>query len=631
MKKLFIIEDNKLLLSYMEKQLTKAGHEVTTTASSLPALEMLVAHTPDVVFIDYFLPGLNGDKLCQIIRKMEHLKNAYLVVMSAAASELRLESSNIDASAIIAKGSFKETVQHMLSVIKDSEVSPSALPASEIMGIDSVRPRQITNELLDQNRHLQTMLDSISEGIVEIIGGRIVYTNPIALNLLDKSEDQLLATYLADLFDEPALAQVESLIQSETNRPPTIEQNRPIQLHEKMLSIRKLPFQDGANTIILLITDVTEQMHLEAERKRAESILRESEEMARVLLNATAEAVALIDPKGVVFDVNEACAQRYNRTKAEMIDSIVWDFLPTELADYRKEKADGVFQTAEAIRFEDEYQGTWNDNVISPILDTNGRVFRLAVFSRDITEHKKMQEQIVLSEKLVATGQLAASIAHEINSPLQAVTSILGTLRKKYGDSEELLDSFDLLSRAFVSIGDTVKNLLDLNRPGKAKKQPTDLNDIIRKTVDLVRSLLKKNRVSVKLNLSPDTPTMIVSPQQLNHVVLNLITNAVEAMTNVSKTAGWKERTSAGGEVCIQSNCRNSDVVIRVTDTGPGIPKTDLEHIFDPYYSRKKTMGMGIGLSICHGIIEDHGGSITADNSPDGGAVFTITLPINRP
>ena len=316
------------------------------------------------------------------------------------------------------------------------------------------------------------------------------------------------------------------------------------------------------------------------------------------------------------------------KTKAEIIDSILWDLLPAELADYRKEKAEHVFQTAEVIRFEDEHLGTWNDNVICPILDTNGKVMRLAVFSRDITDHKRIQEQLVRSERLVAAGQLATSIAHEINSPLQAVTAMLGYLKNKYSDSEELLNSFDLLNEAFISVRDTVRNLLDLNRPGKEKKQLTNPNDIIEKTVDLVRSYLKKNNVSVKLDLSPDMPRMVISPQQLNHAVLNLINNAVEAMSNVSKAAGWKERTTVGREINIQTNRRNNTAVIRVTDTGPGIPNVDLEHIFDPYYTRKKTMGMGIGLSICHGIIEDHGGTITADNLPEGGAVFTITLPV---
>ena len=98
---------------------------------------------------------------------------------------------------------------------------------------------------------------------------------------------------------------------------------------------------------------------------------------------------------------------------------------------------------------------------------------------------------------------------------------------------------------------------------------------------------------------------------------LNLINNSVEAMAGVSD----------GRELMIESNLRSKNIIIKVADTGPGIPKKSMKHIFDPFYTKKKKMGMGIGLSICHGIIDDHNGSITVKNSPEEGAVFTITLP----
>ena len=124
---------------------------------------------------------------------------------------------------------------------------------------------------------------------------------------------------------------------------------------------------------------------------------------------------------------------------------------------------------------------------------------------------------------------------------------------------------------------------------------------------------------------------MIASPQQLGHVFLNLINNSVEAMSGVSKSEGkWKERAKIGGDISIKTMLKKNHVVIQVSDTGPGIAEEDLEHIFDTFYTRKKTLGMGIGLSICNGIIEDHNGTITAKNIKDGGAVFTITLPVKK-
>ncbi|MBT6503126.1 MAG: GHKL domain-containing protein [Deltaproteobacteria bacterium] len=110
---------------------------------------------------------------------------------------------------------------------------------------------------------------------------------------------------------------------------------------------------------------------------------------------------------------------------------------------------------------------------------------------------------------------------------------------------------------------------------------------------------------------------------------MNLISNAIEAMAGTSKSKdGWKIRETADGKITVNSNLGKDNIIINIADTGPGISKEDMAHIFDPFYTRKKEMGMGIGLSLCHGIIEDHNGSIAAKNSPEGGTIFTIILPI---
>jgi len=264
---------------------------------------------------------------------------------------------------------------------------------------------------------------------------------------------------------------------------------------------------------------------------------------------------------------------------------------------------------------------------INPSDLSEGRIFTVM----DITQTKLMQDQLIRSERLAATGQLAASIAHEINSPLQAVTVLLGTLQKKYIDDEALTNNFELLKGAFASIRNTVKNLLDLNRPGQEVKQPTNINRIIEKTVDLVGSHIKKNKIKVHLDLSANVTDIHASPQQLNQCILNMINNAVEAIIGTSRSKnGSMARTAPGGEINIKTDLKERNIIIKITDTGPGIPEEELQHIFDPFFTRKKKMGMGVGLSICHGIIEDHGGVLTAENAPQGGVVMTITLPINE-
>ncbi|MDY6857107.1 MAG: ATP-binding protein [Thermodesulfobacteriota bacterium] len=274
-------------------------------------------------------------------------------------------------------------------------------------------------------------------------------------------------------------------------------------------------------------------------------------------------------------------------------------------------------------------KGKRSYNVIqSPILQEDGSVSLMAVY-RDITMTKQLQHQLIRSERLSATGQLAATIAHEINSPLQGITSLLNAIKRTYNEDERLLEYLSLVKSGFISIRDTVKKLLDLNRPGNENKQLINVNMVIENTVELLKSHLNKNRVKIILNLSSGIPNITASPQQLGQVFMNLINNAIEAMTGNSKsTNAWKTTEKTGGRITINSKLRKNNITIEVADTGPGIAKEDIEYIFDPFYTSKKEMGMGIGLSLCHGIIEDHNGSITAKNSPLGGAIITITLPI---
>ncbi len=263
------------------------------------------------------------------------------------------------------------------------------------------------------------------------------------------------------------------------------------------------------------------------------------------------------------------------------------------------------------------------------VRDDKGRPINIMGSFVDTTHQKLLQEKLIRSERLAATGQLAASIAHEINSPLQAITFLLTSLKEKYQDDKELLEDIELLRATYGSIRDTVKNLLDLNRPGKERKQPVDINSIIVNTVSLLRSYLKKNKIHLELNLSNKVPSIKASPQQLGQVLMNLIKNSVEAINSPSGSVPVSQVIVEGGQIIIRTRLRKGNVIIEVSDTGSGISKESMKNIFDPFFTKKKKMGMGVGLSICHGIIEDHNGSIDARNSPQGGAVFTIKLPIS--
>jgi len=329
--------------------------------------------------------------------------------------------------------------------------------------------------------------------------------------------------------------------------------------------------------------------------------------------------IALYDIEGNLIYVNESCLKMWGYDESEALGKPVVDFWlrEKEAAKVMKALIDKGTWTGELIAKRKD-NSLFNAQVLARLItDDKGKDVHVVSSFIDVTKEKILQDELIRSERLAASGGLAASIAHEINSPLQGIRSIISSIERNYKQDEGLVENLNLIKGGFTSIRDIVKRLLDLNRPGKEKKQPMNVNRVIEDTAMLLKGHLKKNTVKVNLILSSRVPTITASPQQLGQLFLNLINNSVEAMAGVSN----------GKNLIINSNLRGENIVIKVADTGPGIPKRALKHIFDPFYTKKKKMGMGIGLSICHGIMEDHKGSIAVKNSPDGGAVFTITLP----
>jgi PAS domain S-box-containing protein len=364
------------------------------------------------------------------------------------------------------------------------------------------------------------------------------------------------------------------------------------------------------------------------EFKRAEELMRYKE-----LFENVGDSVFILNQKGIIMECNDRVQESTGFAPPELVSMPISQLAVDDQAALARRMLQQVAGQKES-RF--ELQLKTKDGRAVPFEISCRPVVYLGepcflCVARDVTQTKQMQNQLVRSERLAATGQLAASIAHEINSPLQGITALLNVLRSTYSGDEYLQRKLELIKSAFNSIRDTVKNLIDLNRPGKEKMQLTDMNQVIENTVALVKSLLKKNMINVHLLPEAQNSTFIASPQQIGQVLMNLINNSVEAITGMP---GYFERAhlSQGGEcsITIQTFNRNDHFVIEVKDSGPGIPPGDLNRIFDPFFTSKKPMGMGVGLAICHGIIEEHQGKITAENAPDGGAVFTITLPLRQ-
>ena len=267
-KKILVVDDNRMILKFLSNLLDGEGHEVKTCEDGLSALSLLTTFEPDIVFVDLIIPKIGGDKLCQIIRTMEHMKDCYLVIISAAVAEMDLDFKKIGVNACIAKGPFGQMGKHVLAAINDSN-DPSTFNSEHgIVGIASVNgipvyARRMTKELLGRNRHLETILESMNEGIVEVYTGRVVYANSAAVKLFAVPLENLLSAKPQDLFDDVFTSRITALMNRDTKKMPVVGLSRPLELNRRQIVIRSFPVKGEADTTILLITDVTDQRDLE--------------------------------------------------------------------------------------------------------------------------------------------------------------------------------------------------------------------------------------------------------------------------------------------------------------------------------------------------------------------------------
>ncbi|MFC1827980.1 response regulator [Thermodesulfobacteriota bacterium] len=261
-KKILIVDDNRVMLSFMTTTLEREGHEVISAEDGFSALNILTTFSPDIMFVDLIMPKISGDKLCRIVRKMQHLSDCYLVVISAAVVEMDFDYTEIGADACIAKGPFGKMAEHVLAAVEASDAPHREDRMTEIVGLDDVYARQMTKELLSRNRHLQTILESIAEGILEVYSQRIVYANSAAVSLFEMPQEKLLASYCIDLFDDSLRPKLEWLMNPETEEPREIGLVTPIELNHRQVTIKNLPVKEERSTSILLITDVTERRRL---------------------------------------------------------------------------------------------------------------------------------------------------------------------------------------------------------------------------------------------------------------------------------------------------------------------------------------------------------------------------------
>jgi two-component system, cell cycle sensor histidine kinase and response regulator CckA len=270
--KILLIDDDRVFLKYLTRQLETAGHDVATAVDGISALNLLTDITPDVIFLDLILPKIDGDKLCRVIRKMDHLSHCHLVVISAVVAEMGSNFDDIGADSYIAKGPFATVAEHVMAVLEASTAQRQRDKSRKILGLEHISPRQMTRELLSRNQHLKTILESMEEGILEIVEGVVVYANSAAVRLFGLPLEKILAANPINLFDVKERFRVAGLLGEVDAKMVEIGENRPIEKGGRQVTVRSFRVGSDSKGRIILISDITDRKRLEIQLQHAQKM-----------------------------------------------------------------------------------------------------------------------------------------------------------------------------------------------------------------------------------------------------------------------------------------------------------------------------------------------------------------------
>ncbi|HEY9074687.1 MAG TPA: ATP-binding protein, partial [Desulfobaccales bacterium] len=398
-----------------------------------------------------------------------------------------------------------------------------------------------------------------------------------------------------------------------------------------------------SGTIVMLNFRYEQQFSesLEQEVSRQKEKLQRSEARFQGLVENAADLIYTVDENGRILSVNRYAAELFSKTlkppapgsevkvdPQEFVGRNFDDIFARKTANFHREWLREVKETGRVRSMRHQVtigdQEFWFSTSIVGIKDEQGQIFAYEIISRNITSRKAIEDRMINMEKLASIGTLAAGVAHEINNPMTVILGFTEHLLGQTEDLPEIHETLQVIEDEGLRCKKIVENLLTFARAPERTETRTDINQILDKTLAVVKNTLLTKKVRLESSLAPDLPIAAADPQELQQVFINLINNARDAMK--------------GGGILKVVTTRAADgkrVAIEFSDTGSGIPPEAQAKIFDPFFTTKKTgEGTGLGLSMSYGIISKFGGNIIfttypAEEYPEKhGTTFTVYLPI---
>ncbi|GIW01162.1 response regulator [Roseiflexus sp.] len=661
MEEILIIDDSKQICSMLaEYVLPELGYASTIAHTGRQGLNRLRQRIPDLILLDLQLPDISGLDLLRMIAQEGY--DVPVILMTAHGSEaIAVEAFRLGARNYLIKP-FSETEAQAAI---DRALRERRLKREKELLTRNLRQRvQELTVLYSIGKSVSSLLD-LEELLVRIVEAGVYITRAEEgfLLLRDPNANELYLRAAKNLGEQRA--QKLRMPIDDSLAGQVIRTGKPIRLDKAgagaqlkvitgflVRAILQVPLMVGNQVIGVLAVDnqqsertfsendqyllsaLADYAAIAIENARLYQKVKQSEARYRDLFDNANDLIFTLDRQLNIRSINKvgptitgyAGDDLIGRPLRTMLFEDAWAPVERLLSKVLRGETTPPFEL-QLRRYDEE---TVVLEVSARLIRDGDRAEAIHCIARDLTERRRLEEQLIRSEKLSAIGQLVAGVAHEVNNPLTSISGYTQLMLRDTSLSPGIREDLQHINTQAERAARIVQNLLMFAREHKPQRTLVDINQVLQSTLTLRAYQLRVDNITIVTDFAPNLPQTVADPHQLQQVFLNLINNAHQAMTERGGKGTLTLRTSV--EPCVgEGNREERCIRIAVSDTGVGISPRNLSRIFDPFFTTKPVgQGTGLGLSICFGIIQEHHGRLWAESEVGVGTTMYVELPLTH-